>query len=139
LYFFALSFSLKKPVLGCNKEALLPRNMVPKVSGWVRCFTGCHELLQSNLSRGEEIRAGRGDLRTQDLWGSACRKSLQEPWPMAVETSSEKSDCVQVQSGSSPADRKIRVTLGNLPSSYNVGDKARPVLNYRQDDQKHGS
>ena len=58
---------------------------------------------------------------------------------MAVETSSEKSDCVQVQSGSSPADRKIRVTLGNLPSSYNVGDKARPVLNYRQDDQKHGS
>ena len=81
LYFFALSFSLKKPVLGCNKEALLPRNMVPKVSGWVRCFTGCHELLQSNLSRGEEIRAGRGDLRTQDLWGSAeNRYKSHGPW-----------------------------------------------------------
>ena len=26
LYFFALSFSLKKPVLGCNKEALLPKH-----------------------------------------------------------------------------------------------------------------
>ena len=40
-------------------------------------------------------------------------------------TSGGNSDSVQVQSGSSPADRKIRVTLGNLPSSYNVGDKAR--------------
>ena len=30
--FSTSSFSLKKPVIGCNKDALLPRNMVPKVS-----------------------------------------------------------------------------------------------------------
>jgi len=70
--------------IGAEKEALLPRNMVPK---------------GKKYEPGEEISGLK---------------------------------IYEVQSGSSPADRKIRVTLGNLPSSYNVGDKVKGTVRATQ-------